>query len=918
MKKLSCLCKKIDNKNNLPQVSTGKLNPTHFRIHFLSVLGCCIFFSCSQKTSLDSFSSWKEASNISTTVVNEYQFNGYTSFWQDVYQYRYRYGNLFRLNIPNIEASVCQAKVDIAEALCVPGLQLQEGFINELITNSTEYRFLENPSLETLNKVITQNNVLVYADTTSQTGKKLLEKAGEVFKNNNIGHQAMANDHSPLYAFILKRGKRCLYTVVGASQEQLILFRTLLDDTFKLVSEYDLKRGWFGAQTLIKSVTCTPGTPIDVIGRGLNEGNSWFVFDGYMEFLARDEIDNWASESELPIVTDVGFPPLYNCSDYDDLQVQLMFTPQDWVEYANSKNGYLFRQVDDKEADNLPYSGYYANQGNARQINNENIPFVIQTGDLLSGAASHMVLFNKKEHSFDKEKLWDAIMDRRAVAVTEGGFMMGAEKYRNTLQLLFLDRIYLEEYFGDRIDLETKTQGNQILLTITNTYTHPIKGQLRINIPKQLSIKGEKIANINLGTGESKVLSFNIEPTAEAMDRRNLITFTYNWGPHSTKSTVSLLELPPVISIHRLLYGTSSGIKFPVSVHNFSEQDSITVKISVAKMFEPFNPIVETEKNVGITTGNYCDIEFDLQLPAGNYLVTTSALGMTETSQLGVEDSSSHAHVEEIDINGDGISEYIMENEQVKVTLLATGARVIEYIVKKKNDNVLFKLWPQKPDDDRRPFRERGFYPYGGFEDFLGQPSIETHKIYKATIEKKEGNYVEVRMIADYFGNSIEKTYTLYGNTPLLEVRFAMKMINPELNMLGPQPIYKIGKKHGPEDVFIVPEKDGLHEYRMRTDRYYGKKLDINEGWNAGYDTLEDISFVSAYPVTQPIFLHMWMNHPSNPDAHYFYAEFQPWTPLYMRTTSYFSYYMWADEGSWSKVLMELKNRNLITVRDKT
>jgi hypothetical protein len=172
-------------------------------------------------------------------------------------------------------------------------------------------------------------------------------------------------------------------------------------------------------------------------------------------------------------------------------------------------------------------------------------------------------------------------------------------------------------------------------------------------------------------------------------------------------------------------------------------------------------------------------------------------------------------------------------------------------------------------------------------------------------------------MTADYFGNTIEKVYSLYGDSPLLEVRYAMKMINPELNVIGPQPIYEVGKSHGPEDVFTVPEKDGLQEYRMRTDRYYGKKLDLAEGWNAAYDTKEDIAFINAYPVTRPIFLHMWMNHPSNSDARYFYAEFQPWTPLFMRTTSYFSCYMWAAAGPWQKALEALKERNLITKIDK-
>ena len=97
---------------------------------------------------------------------------------------------------------------------------------------------------------------------------------------------------------------------------------------------------------------------------------------------------------------------------------------------------------------------------------------------------------------------------------------------------------------------------------------------------------------------------------------------------------------------------------------------------------------------------------------------------------------------------------------------------MIEYFIKSRNDNALYKIWPIKPVDDKREFRKRGYYPYGGFEDFLGQASMETHKLYTAEILKKEGDYVSVRMTADYFGNKLEKTYTLYGNSPLLEVTF--------------------------------------------------------------------------------------------------------------------------------------------------
>jgi hypothetical protein len=190
---------------------------------------------------------------------------------------------------------------------------------------------------------------------------------------------------------------------------------------------------------------------------------------------------------------------------------------------------------------------------------------------------------------------------------------------------------------------------------------------------------------------------------------------------------------------------------------------------------------------------------------------------------------------------------------------------------------------------------------------------METHKVYEAEIVKKSGPYVQVKMTADYYGNNLEKIFTLYGDSPLVEVRFALNFRNPEANMLGPQPILELGRRHWTEDVFTVPGLNGPEEYRMRPEEYFGKVIFLKEGWNAGYDTAEDIAFIGAFPVSEPEFLHMWMNHPSNGESNHYYAEFQPWVPIYQKTIRYFSYYLWGAAGPWEKGLEELKRRNLIT-----
>lgn len=229
-----------------------------------------------------------------------------------------------------------------------------------------------------------------------------------------------------------------------------------------------------------------------------------------------------------------------------------------------------------------------------------------------------------------------------------------------------------------------------------------------------------------------------------------------------------------------------------------------------------------------------------------------------------------------------------------------------------------FKLWPNKSGYDNHPNCFREYYPYGGFEDFLGQPSMETHKVNTAEMIKSKGDYVQVKMVADYYGNKLEKIFTLYGNTPLLEVRYRLTFKNPEANLLGPQPILEIGKVHGTEDVFIVPEIEGLNEIRMRPEMRFGRTIMLKEGWNAGYDTKEDISFIGAFPVTQPIFLHMFMNCPTKVYSPFYYVEFQPWVPIYQKSIMYFTYYLWGAGGSWEESLKELRKRNLITSQEKT
>jgi hypothetical protein len=881
---------------------------THFNLLLLVLM---FSSSIAYAQNLDGFKYKGSFNPEENAVSTDFQFNGYTNFWQDTYRKQIRYGNLFKMAVPNVDYTIAQSKVDIAEDMNITGLSLQEGFLNSLL--SEKYIVIDQPSLQKLGESAEKNNVLVFVDPDTETGKKLTGKLpANEWKDKLKSHQYGAKDFTEVNAFYIVNGTSTIFVISSKSKELRDKVTELINSTKTLLDKYDLHRGWFGTSTLLKSVTCTPGHPLEVIAEGMKEGNSWFTFSGYMDFLAQQELIDWMAKVDLPVVADVGFGQIYGLKDYDELQVQSMFTKESWINYAHEKGGYVFRQVFDTAADKFHYDGYMAGEGNKEQIDNEDVPFVTTTGGLYNNAIPSMMLFIKKGEKISKQNMWDAIMDRREVAVLGNGKMMGPELYRNALELLLLDRVYLEEYFGDRIKLDASTDVYNLNVTISNTYDHSVSGTLDLVIPAELKISGNIKTQVNLPAKGTKTLQFKIIPQSDAMDNTNPIAVHYKWGT-SKKSTLAMLDLPRAISVHQLLYGLSPRVTYPVTIHNFSNKSTFPVKVEVLDKNNPKKVLFKKTQTCSTASGTFKDMSFDLEIPAGDYKVKVSALGIENLSQLGVGKAAGTPFLYEMDLNSDGVMEYRMENDSVQITLLSTGARVIEYIVKSRNDNVLFKSWPEKPVDDKRAFRKRGYYPYGGFEDFLGQGSMETHQVYDVEILKKEGDFVRVKMSTDYFGNKLEKTFTLYGNSPLLEVRFALTFKNPEANVLGPQPILELGAKHWTEDVFTVPEKDGLHEYRMIPEDYYGRLFYLKEGWNAGYDTKEDISFVGAFPVTEPLFLHMWMNHPRNTGAQHYYVEFQPWTPIYQKTTMYFSYYLWGAGGPWENGVKELRERNLVT-----
>ncbi len=870
---------------------------------------------------LDQFVRLSGTSPIPSSVILPGRFSGYTNHWQTMAWSWHQHGNLFLIGQPDVPAAIAQNKADIAEEMGLPGLIMDEGFLAAWLERGATPMW--EPEEDSLWRALRGGDVLVYDRPSRPLGAKLLAKAPGLLGAGATArsHQAKTSSFREIVAFVLGDGERRLFVVltedVPAARDR---FHSLLDEMTGVVNGYDLRRGWFGTGTLLHSVTCHPGHPLDVIGRGLAQGNDWFTFSGYMDYLMGDQLPAWLREVGLnDIVVDVGTGKAthslgtvaYGLKSYDGLKIQDTPTEEEWIRFVKDRGGHIFRPVYAPECDEYRYDGQIAVDGNKRQIDTENVPFILQTGLVKDEAPACMVLFPERGERWNREAMWRAILERRAVGVLPMGRMMGPERFRNALQMLLLDRVYLEDRFSDRIQLEATIAGHDLSVRMASFGGPDLRATLEVRPSPELGI-GDRTRAITLPAGTAKSVSFRIDPSVASMGRANPILVELRWSG-GRKRALTVLDLPPAVSVHKLLHGRAPDVSFPVSIYNFKDKESYPVEVKVFAKDKPTAPVLATARTGTARTGEHQAFDFKLPLRPGSYTIRTTALGVTAETQLGVGEPAGRVTATPVDLDGDGLLEYRLENDQVRVTLLAIGARVIEYIVKERNDNVLFKLWPEKEHSDRRPFRERGFYPYGGFEDFLGQASIETHKVYDAEIVKDGGDSASVRMWADYYGNRLEKVFTLDGASPLLEVRFALEFRNPELNMLGPQPILSLGQKHGTEDVFVVPSKTGLREFRMRPEEYFGEVLFLEEGWNAGRDTVEDVSFVGAFPVSEPEFLHMWMNHPSNGESAHYYAEFQPWVPIFQKTVRYFSYYLWGAAGPWERGLEELRRRNLIT-----
>ena len=142
----------------------------------------------------------------------------------------------------------------------------------------------------------------------------------------------------------------------------------------------------------------------------MDQGNDWFTFSGYMDFLMQKQLPGLAGQSRagrrhVDVGTGKATHSLgtiaYGLQDYDGLKIQDMPTEEEWIKFVKDRGGHLFRPVYAPECDKYKYDGQIAIDGNKKQIDTEDVPFILQTGLIKEEAPACMVLFAEKGTAMD-------------------------------------------------------------------------------------------------------------------------------------------------------------------------------------------------------------------------------------------------------------------------------------------------------------------------------------------------------------------------------------------------------------------------------------------------------------------------------------------------------------------------------------
>ncbi len=151
-----------------------------------------------------------------------------------------------------MDKTILQNKVDMAEDMGIPGLLMQEGFMNGLLTGS--YEILDQPDPDQMEAALSKGNVLVLLDPASEAGKIVMSglPADWEWPRKLKSHHYENAGLIRADLFLLEKGGNTLFVAsspeAGTRQE----LRDLIEHTGRILNKYKLHKGWFGAEYLVE------------------------------------------------------------------------------------------------------------------------------------------------------------------------------------------------------------------------------------------------------------------------------------------------------------------------------------------------------------------------------------------------------------------------------------------------------------------------------------------------------------------------------------------------------------------------------------------------------------------------------------------------------------------------------------------
>jgi hypothetical protein len=871
----------------------------------LIAVGTILGVTCACASDLSALRSTMRGDAGNAIQTTPFAFDGYTNHWKKEAWNWHSARGLFLTSKPTPQSEIWAMESEVGKQFLIEELWIEPGFLKEL--SGAAVKKLNSPSREELEAALSDGDVLVSLIDRDPLATSFLNKLPEEF-------QFRRNR-----AFLLRDGSRRVFVLASHSKDELRRLQECIDRAVEVVRKYDLYRGMPGISTNFLHIT--PGNrhnPFALVDTALGLGCSWLTVKGFNDWMLPDPVNEALAEIgfSFPFVSGqyVTGGVLCGMENYPDVQDN---TVEECLDWAEEKGGYYFASL--AEADNesaTRFHGYIlASPSEQGRIEELDAPFVTQAGDIGSGVPPTMVVFLDKGTPLTQTSLMEAILAKRAVGVFGQGKLAGPPELRDALRILLLERVCLEEALEGPVGLDAVIQDRTLGVTLRNLTSLPVRGNLRFQTGETVTlVRGDAPEPVELDPNEARILTFPLHFTPEASGRDNLVGVVFA-GEDSETRALAHVDLPKAVEMHPLILDAPGEVAYPITVSNYTDETKVTLKVLVTRAGDN-ESVFSIERDLEIPPGKNMRPQVSIPLEPGDYLARATAIGVTTSGQVAIRAQTGTATAREEDLDGDGVPEIVMENDRIRATVLLFGGRVIEYIVKNRDENLLFKLWPEKPPRDGEVGGTRSFYPYGGLEEFTGYPYIGGHIVFKHEIVQASGPYVRVRVWANIHGSKIEKTVTLFAGNPVLEVRYAMDEVTPTLNVIGINPLFQVGPSTGPEDRYYFPEEE-LVETIPEKERYYGRAVFPKEGWAAGYDTEMDISLAIGYPVDDAIYLHLWNNHPDNTPTPYYYTEIQPWLELKHGTTTYFSYYLYGQEGLWKPLVEDFKALGLLTERGR-